>query len=375
MTAASLLRLFERKDDFQRDAHVRRADLRLLLLCDRPAASQEVHLLRALRRIRQAGACGLTICSEAAIAAAKSGAIEAEIERTRPNALIFSRFAQPPAQAICDFARARGLPIITHLDDFLLDVPADVGAKKAAAHMRPERIAAITATLENADLLYISTTPLLERIRAAGFAAPAIVSALQSCADNDELAQPPQDDAEIRIGYQGTSSHGPDLGMIVPAILAAMAARPSTTLTLFGTIAPPPELLELGPRLKRVAPASGYTEFLAKLCAQRWHIGLAPLRDTPFNSYRTYTKWTEYAIAGAMVLASDVPAYRDIIAGDAGLLARDDAWETLLLKAIDHTALRLRLAETAQTTLRTKLSLSLQEEQVLSVLRAAGVRT
>lgn len=356
------------------DAGMGDAALRLLMFCDRRAASQEVHLLRPLRRARRVHEAGLVIYSEdvAAAQGAEPRWVEDAFDRSKPHALVFSRFAGFAAEAIIAAARRRGVRIVTHLDDYLLEVPGDVGATKAAHHMRPERIAALTATLRDADLLYISTAPLAAKVRAAGFTAPVIVSELQSCADEDELAPPPSDDGQVRIGYQGTSSHGPDLAMIAPALIAALKARPHATLTLFGTIKPPPELAALGDRVRHMPAAGEYDAFLAALRKEAWHIGLAPLRNTEFNSFRTYTKWTEYALAGAAVLASDTLPYRDVMANGAGLLVRDDGWEHALLTAIDDAPARRRMAEAAQTKLRTELTLARQEQQVRAMLRQAG---
>lgn len=374
MFGARLSNLLKPRPKPLADAGVADAPLRLLMFCDRPAASQEVHLLRALRRARRAGEAGLVIYSEdvAAAQGAEARWIEDAFERAKPHVLVFSRFAGSAAELIIAAARRRGVRIVTHLDDFLLEVPPDVGATKAAHHMRPERVAALTVTLNGADLLYISTAPLAAKVRAAGFAAPIVISELQSCADGSELAPPPTDERDIRIGYQGTSSHGPDLAMIAPALIAALKARPHATLTLFGTIKPPTDLAALGDRVRHIPAAGDYDAFLAALRREAWHIGLAPLRDTEFNSFRTYTKWTEYALAGAAVLASDTPPYRDVIAGGAGLLVRDGDWEGALLAAIDDAQSRLRMAQTAQNKLRTELTLTRQEAQVRAMLRQAG---
>lgn len=351
--------------------------LRLLVLCDRPSASQEVHLFRALRRLRQAGDCALEIYSEAdALAAATEcgpGWIGPVLDRLCPQALIFSRFAGESAEAAIDAALARQLPVITHLDDFLLEVPPDLGPEKVRQHMRPERIRALSATLARANVLYISTAALADRVRQAGFAAPIVISNLQSCADPDEIAAPPPpcSGEGLVVGYQGTRNHVHDLRMITPALLAALDARPAVTLELFGTIEPPQELLAVGPRLRRVPPAADYGAFLQTLRERRWHIGLAPLRPIAYNTYRTFTKWTEYTIAGIATLASDCVVYRPVMTGGGGVLVKDGDWERALLSAIDDGDGRMRMVRTAQNLLRSSYTLAQQEQQVLAMLDQA----
>lgn len=356
------------------------APLRLLVLCDRPSASQEVHLFRALRRLRQVGVCTLEIYSEADAAAAAAECdqnwIGPVLDRFRPQALIFSRFAGESAEVAIDAAVARRIPVITHLDDFLLEVPPDLGQEKVRQHMRPERIRALSATLARASVLYISTPALADKVRQAGFAAPVVISHLQSCADPEEITSPPPSNGdELVVGYQGTRNHVHDLRMITPALLAALGARPSVTLELFGTIEPPEELLALGPRLLRVPPSADYGAFLQTLRERRWHIGLAPLRPIAYNTYRTFTKWTEYTIAGIAALASDCVVYRPVMTGGAGVLVKDGDWERALLSAIDDSDGRMRIVQSAQDLLRSSYTLEQQERQVLAMLdQAMSVR-
>lgn len=351
------------------------AALRLVVLCDRPSASQEVHLFRALRRLRSVGACALAICSEADAADAFDAgpdAFSTMLRELNPHGLILSRFAGVNVLGYIAAAQALGVPVITHLDDYLLDVPLDLGAAKVKQHMRPERLASLRASLERADLLYISTPSLAARIRSAGFSRPIVISDLQSCADPSEISPPPlfdpEQDEPVRIGYQGTSSHVQDLRMIAPALLDVMASRPDTTLTLFGTIEPPDELKPLGLRLIRVGPTPDYHSFLARLRELRFSIGLAPLRTLAFNDFRTYTKWTEYTIAGAATLATDSVVYQPAIAGGAGMLIPDTGWREALAHAIDWPVARREMIDTAQRRLRTRYTLLAQEAQVLAML-------
>ena len=358
------------------DSHMDTAALRLLVLCDRPSASQEVHLFRALRRMRGAGTCALAIFSEAAAADAQrtnKNWVGQAIKRLRPHALLLSRFAGAGTGEAIRAAHVLGVPAITHIDDYLLEVPPDLGADKVRHHMRPERIKALTDSLADADLLYVSTEPLAARVRRAGFATPIMISALQSCADPEELALPaPPAEGTVRIGYQGTRSHAHDLNMIAPALLSAFAQRPHATLELFGTIEPPEKLLALGPRLKSTPATPDYASFLTTLSQRGWHLGLGPLRPIEFNTFRTYTKWTEYAIAGVPMLASDCEAYRPVMQDGAGLMVADEDWERALLHAIDDASARAAWINAAQRTLRTALTLEMQETQVLAMLQKAG---
>jgi hypothetical protein len=328
-----------------------------------------------LRRLRQAGECALCIWSENDVAKRAtadpswSGAL---LDRLHPQGLIISRFAGAGLGAAISDARARRIPIITHLDDFLLEVPPDLGPEKIKQHMRPERLAALRESLEQADLLYISTDALAAKVRDAGISTPIVISQLQSCADPWEISPPPPFDPEasdrVRIGYQGTRSHIHDLRMLAPQLVAAMEARPYVTLTLFGSIEPPAELAPIANRVERLQPSGDYASFLTMLAEQRWDIGLAPLRDLEFNSFRTYTKWTEYSLSGVCVIATDCAVYRPVMADGAGLLVPNDGWYEGLLHLIDNALERREMVDKAQFMLRTKFSLRAQEMQLLDTL-------
>lgn len=354
------------------DEHAEKAKLRILIFCERPSATQEVHLLRPLRRMRRDGECAVVVASEASVAAAGGAWLDAVWSGMSPHLVVLSRFAGPETAAILDHARLAGTPIITHLDDFLLEVPPDLGADKVRRHNRPERVAALVDSLRRADLLYISTKPLAQRLQKAGFDTPIMVADLQSCADPAELeplAEVSRD--TVRIGYQGTRNHHLDLAMIVPAVANVLSARPNATFETFGTIEPPTGLEAFGSRVRHHPPVADYSQFLDRLKALDWAIGVAPLRATEFNGFRTHTKWTEYAMAGVAIIASDSVVYRDVVAGGAGLLAAEDKWEAALLRLVDDAQLRRAMAEAAQDRLRSELTLSAMEAQLLAAFRLA----
>lgn len=349
--------------------------MKLAIVCDRPAASQHVHLLRPLRRLRAKEACALWQVSEADAGGTLSAqAIAERVRSMRPDALIFSRYGGPHAEAFVSAAEQCGAPIIMHLDDDLFEIPADLGAHKVKQHMRPERLHALTTAANAARLLYISTEPLAAKLKERGFAAPMRVGALQSCADPSELAPLPECSERIRIGYQGTSSHALDLAMIVEPLARTLAERPGVDVAFFGSIEPPAQLAGFGDRVRRIPPAGDYDAFLDRLKRESWHVGLAPLRDTEFNSYRTYTKWTEYSVAGAAVIASDCAPFRALNSRDLVLLTGADEWRANLLALIDDAPRREAMARAAQSRLVEELTLEKQERQLIEALAEAGTK-
>jgi glycosyltransferase involved in cell wall biosynthesis len=98
------------------------------------------------------------------------------------------------------------------------------------------------------------------------------------------------------------------------------------------------------PHAKRCYP--GFVNWLNRM-QPAWHIGLAPLLDTPFNRCKSPIKALDYAALGLATLASDTPAYRGSIAdGPAGQLVPNDpvAWHAALDWLIRDQALRRSFA-------------------------------
>lgn len=105
--------------------------------------------------------------------------------------------------------------------------------------------------------------------------------------------------------------------------------------------------------------ATHYPEFcrwLQQNCL-RWDIGIAPLRDSPFNQTKSAIKYMEYAALGIPGVYSDVEPYRStVVQGQTGITAPNDviAWVQALKRFIDSPALRQAVAESAFEDLKSR---------------------
>ena len=82
-------------------------------------------------------------------------------------------------------------------------------------------------------------------------------------------------------------------------------------------------------------------------------IGLLPLGETPFNSYKSDLKLIEHAANGVVVLASPTVYEPSISEGETGLIFRSgDEFESKLRRLIDDSALRQRIAANAYAWVR-----------------------
>ena len=136
----------------------------------------------------------------------------------------------------------------------------------------------------------------------------------------------------MRILCMGSMTHAADLALIAPALERLLRAYPErVTVDVLGMTAAP--TLPVG--VRRVIPpfyaTQSYPAFVHWInsVVPGWHLGLAPLADTPFNRAKSSIKAMDYAAMGLAVLASDVPAYRGSLAdGVAGRLVKnhEGAW-------------------------------------------------
>jgi hypothetical protein len=140
----------------------------------------------------------------------------------------------------------------------------------------------------------------------------------------------------------------------------------------------PEALNRIGPPTHAARSYPGFVNWLTS-AQPGWHIGLAPLLDTPFNRSKSPLKAMDYAAMGLAVLASDTPVYRGSIAdGPAGQLVANDpaAWHAALEWLIRDQALRKATARRAREAFLAQASLaSHADDRLAALLRLLPQRT
>jgi hypothetical protein len=309
--------------------------------------------------------------------------VEANVETTfafhRPHLLVLSRYTSDRGRDWIRHARIAQVPVIFHLDDDLLAVPASLGEAKYKAYNNPERLKALRDNIEASDLLYASTPGLAQRIADHSIRTPIVAGEIYCSVAPDQVGALLPPASGPVIGYMGTSGHAADLAMVLPAICEVMDAIPELQFELFGTIRVPEELSRFQSRVRHIPPVGDYKDFIAQLRSLGWWVGVAPLEDNPFNRCKADTKWVEYSMAGIAVVASDLPVYHRACADGAGLLASSTGeWANSLTALIHEPALRARTVENAQARLRQSYSHQCLRAQVIGIcgqaLAAAGKR-
>jgi glycosyltransferase involved in cell wall biosynthesis len=241
-----------------------------------------------------------------------------------------------------DVLGKRAIVYDTDDDFFSAELPA--GAEDVLERDLIERM------LSLADLVTTTTPVLAERLAPR---ARAPVRVIRNALDPGwyEAGQPdgPADAPGCpRVVYHGVPLRLRDYEVARPAVDAV--AREITTLRRVWLGGDAPQLAAV---VDEVRPwVNGLPDFAAALVAARPDIGLAPLRDTPYDRARSELHWLEYALAGAPTIVSGLhgPGPYDVVRdGVDGLVARSPAdWERHLRSLAASPDLRTEIAARAR---------------------------
>ena len=276
------------------------------------------------------------------------------------------------ADRLAAHARRIGAKLVFDLDDDL----SNVSSNNPDAPLLRLQAKIVRRMLIASDAVWLSTQVLADRLAAIRPDAIVIENRLDERIWTTRFTQPPSWDDPVRILCMGASTHSRDFALIQPALTRLQDEYgPRIAIDILGMTG----TRELPPGLNRIDPPPhanrSYPGFVNWLNAiqPRWHIGLAPLLDTPFNRGKSAIKALDYAALGLAILASDVPAYRGSIAdGPAGQLVPNDhdSWHAALDWLIRDQSLRRTLAAAGRDAFAAHGTLLSQAEQRRAALRS-----
>ena len=234
--------------------------------------------------------------------------------------------------------------------------------------------------LTQADGLVVTTSALAERFAPLNSRIGVVPNAL----DERLLAgsKPAPHDTSfgrrrVVIGYMGTPTHDDDLMMILPALQKiAQEHRDECEFQIVGGARQVRTFESLGKLPVRVInPRPGEAEYplfmLWYSSRLGWDIGLAPLRDTPFNHCKSDIKFLDYSAIGAAGIYSRGPAYDSSVQHlETGWIVDNDvnAWSEALEELISDDDMRLHLARNATRHLYSKRTLARSASRWLEAL-------
>ena len=286
-----------------------------------------------------------------------------------PDVVIMTRYGESRGQDILANFRRRGIPVIYHIDDDLLEVPESLGAEIRKRQGADQVVETRRYLLQNCNLIYASTR-VLAGLMQQRFPFQHVVHGIYA-SYMGELLTPsvPRSGPSQVIGYMGSKGHQHDLDLVVPTLERLLTERPELEFEVFGTIRMPPALERFGARVRSYSVQKSYTEFLVTLANMGWSIGLAPLQDEPFNHCKAPTKFIEYTACGIAVAASRIPVYEEAIPKNGGWLVDRD-WYAPLAYLLDHPLQRENAVLTARNHCATKYEPKVLQKQILDIVNA-----
>jgi processive 1,2-diacylglycerol beta-glucosyltransferase len=260
----------------------------------------------------------------------------------------FPRF--PGCEHLLKQAQAKKIPVIYECDDMILETPRDHISHPVFIDV----LYKILRTMIQADLVVASTRALADYFSIINPNTLVFPNYLDdSIWKIPKDLTPSEENTPITIGYMGGASHMADLEYVAPALLALAEKYGSRISYSFWGAEPPQVLKKLGNSTWHAMDLLDYREFASQFGGKRADTWIAPLRDIPFNQYKSAIKFLEYAAVGGAAIFSRIRPYTEVIQnGRNGLLAGNQAdWQAELERLIENPGLRTKLATGARKSL------------------------
>ena len=225
------------------------------------------------------------------------------------------------------------------------------GKDKFSLKKNWERHAMVKLMMENAQAL-TTTTPYLAKHFKDLHPNIKRTHVYPNCvrADHYDKVELREHPGEVRILWQGGSSHADDLKSIMKPLLRVLAKYPETRMTVFGQ-----EYIWFNEKMPKDQfqwiDWVPYDKHRLRLATLGHDINLCPLSDHEFNLGKSACKWYESSAITrpAATLAANVLPYQEIEDGKTGLLYNTpEEFETKLGGLIESETLRRELAGNAK---------------------------
>jgi glycosyltransferase involved in cell wall biosynthesis len=234
---------------------------------------------------------------------------------------------------------------VYELDDDLWHITAE-NWNAYQHYNQPEIRDATTHAAETASLVTVSTEPLAATVREE--AGHDRVAVLPNCIPEWVTLLPRPRRDRPRVGWQGGASHGIDIGQVAGPVRRFLKRFPNWDLQLNGA--------DYRHTFRVPADRAFFTGWVPiqeepdkYYASVDFDIGLAPLWPTQFSAAKSAIKVIEYGARGIPSIASDCPAYRDVITDgvDGFLVKHDHEWLKYLSVLASDDALREKMGAAA----------------------------
>jgi glycosyltransferase involved in cell wall biosynthesis len=273
-----------------------------------------------------------------------------------PDVLVLYRAHYPQAVKVVEWCKQNQIRIVFDTDDALDLVPPENLNYKAVQ----SRLPLYEFLMRSADVVTTTTETLAGYLRKWN----PNVTVIPNSVDPEEWAPLPKS-GEPRIGWTGSPTHFVDLALALDAVrevqkripftfvLQGLCQESSLDELVAGLQAKWGEALfetPLGRSIKHFMtklsgiryefhPNVPIQQHPQKVCDLRLDVGIAPLIDDAFNRNKSCIKYYEYAMSGAVTLASQVLPY----SAEVPITAKNnrDAWKRRLEEVLQADRAKL----------------------------------
>jgi len=156
---------------------------------------------------------------------------------------------------------------------------------------------------------------------------------------------------EVRILWQGGSSHYEDLYIVHKQIVNILKKYPTVKFVYFGDMRFVSLFKDAPQNQIEYHGWVSHKTYPYKLATMNCDIGLCPVADNEFNRCKSSIKWMEYSTQKMATIASDITPYNvDIEKDVTGILVNDSEWFDAMERLIADKLYREALARNAYNT-------------------------
>jgi hypothetical protein len=231
---------------------------------------------------------------------------------------------------------------VFELDDDFWAIDATNGAHDF--YSDPQARANLERNIAAADRVTVTTEPLAERVRQWN---PNVV-VVPNYIDGAVLtnATPEQAVDTVTVGWPGSNTHTMDWAVAGTHIIDAVLGEPRARMAFLGAKYPQGVPRD---RVNWIPWQTSVPRYLEHL-GMAMDIGVAPLKEHPFNVSKSAIRVLELAGCGIPVVASNVRPYAEFVQhGVTGFLVKDpEDWGRYLRDLINDRSMRIEMGEAAR---------------------------
>lgn len=247
-------------------------------------------------------------------------------------------------------AKLAGRFVIYFLDDDLLNIPEGVGSKDYFSDQ--DQKSALINIIGFSDVIWCVNSLIGKKYSVFGNGrwvlerVPVTLFPIQSSKDG-----------VINILYSGSTDHTSVIQEYISPVVQKLCEefREMITFTFIGA---DPGLHGYH-NVRYIKFFDNYEDYNHFISKSRFHIGLAPIRNTEFYQCKYYNKFIEYGKIGAVGLYTDCLPYRLVIRNNQnGFLCQNtfESWYTTLKRVINDSDLRKQCTNAAYNDLLNNFS-------------------